>query len=67
MMVIKKNRHLKNLPNIKCQCGYNNKKEIVKIYGTCRLCGAVLDPKAKYRYEMKKKLNMFPGTKIKRF
>lgn len=51
------------LTNVKCDCGYCNKKSMIDIYGTCRLCGKVLDSKAKYRYEMKKKLYMFPGTK----
>lgn len=52
-----------NETNIKCQCGYSNHKGLVDIYGTCKLCGAVLDPKAKYRYEMRKKLYLYPGTK----
>lgn len=49
--------------NIKCRCGYCNHKELIEIYGTCRFCGAVLDQKAKYRYEMRKRLYVFPGTK----
>lgn len=45
--------------NIVCeQCGYQNHKYFVDIYGTCNLCGKVLDPKAKYRYEMKKRLRL---------
>lgn len=45
-------RKLKELPNIKCECGYQNHVENVRRYGTCRLCGKVLDPKAKFNYEM---------------
>ena len=51
------------VPNIKCQCGYSNLKKWIDIYGTCKLCGAILDNKAKYRYEMRKKLYLYPGTK----
>lgn len=50
-------------PNIQCECGYCNKEAIIKIYGTCNLCGKVLDPKAKYRYEMKKKLRLIERPK----
>ena len=53
----------KRLNSIKCECGYCNKKGMIDIYGTCRLCGKILDQKAKYRYEMRKRLYKFPGTK----
>ena len=53
----------KPLDNIVCECGYQNHKENVKIYGTCRLCGKVLDKKAKYNYEMFVKLNLWRGKK----
>lgn len=33
-------------------CKYQNKKENVERYGTCILCGKVLDKKAKFDYEM---------------
>lgn len=49
--------------NIKCECGYFNKKESVLRYGTCRLCGKVLDEKAKYKYEMFCKLHLWRKTK----
>ena len=45
----------KELDLIKCPCKYYNKRKYVKIYGTCRGCGRVLDLKAKYKYEMNKK------------
>lgn len=59
---MKKKKNLNDV-NVKCECGYSNHKQLVDIYGTCRLCGTVLDQKAKYRYEMKKRLYKFPGTK----
>lgn len=51
-----KKKKLKPLDNIKCECGYSNLKKNVMRYGTCRLCGKVLDPKAKFDYEMYVKL-----------
>ena len=44
---------------IKCECGYYNHKDKIKKYGTCRLCGKVLDKKAKYDYEMNKRLKLW--------
>lgn len=35
-----------------CKCGYFNQKFNIDRYGTCKGCGEVLDPKAKYKYEM---------------
>ena len=49
----------KDLGNIKCECGYQNHKESIERYGTCRFCGKVLDPKAKYRYEMVVRLRLW--------
>lgn len=40
------------LRGIKCECGYFNQEENVKRYGTCKYCKKVLDPKAKFDYEM---------------
>lgn len=40
------------LRGTKCKCGYFNQEEHVKRYGTCKYCSAVLDAKAKYKYEM---------------
>lgn len=45
----------KSLDLIKCRCKYYNKRKYVKIYGTCRGCGRVLDLKAKYAYELRQK------------
>ena len=50
---------IKPLDNIKCECGYQNHKENVERYGTCKLCGKVLDKKAKYRYEMYNRLRLW--------
>lgn len=44
---------------IKCECGYYNHLDKIKIYGTCKLCGKVLDKKAKYNYEMNKRLKLW--------
>lgn len=44
---------------IKCDCGYYNHKEMIQKYGTCKLCGKVLNKKAKYNYEMYKRLKMW--------
>jgi ribosomal protein L37AE/L43A len=49
-------------PNIICdKCGYQNHKRFVDIYGTCHLCGNVLNKKAKYEYEMVKRLYLWRG------
>lgn len=47
------------LNNIICECGYQNHKDMIDKYGTCRLCGKVLDQKAKYRWEMYNKLHLW--------
>lgn len=47
------------LDNIKCECGYQNHKENVERYGTCKLCGRTLDQKAKFNYEMYCKLRLW--------
>lgn len=53
-----KNKH-KELDNIKCECGYQNHKVMIEKYGTCKGCGKVLDPKAKYKYEMYCRLHLW--------
>lgn len=53
----------KPLDNVKCECGYCNKKYWVNIYATCKLCGKVLDDRAKFKYEMNKKLKLWRGKK----
>ena len=54
-----KNKKYKKLNLIKCECGYNNQPENIKIYGTCRGCGKILDEKAKFKYEMKNILKLW--------
>lgn len=44
---------------IKCECGYYNHKDKIQKYGTCKFCGKVLDKKAKYDYEMNKRLKLW--------
>ena len=56
----KKKEHL---DNIKCECGYCNKKDMIAVYGTCKYCGKVLDDRAKYKYEMRRKLQLWRGKK----
>lgn len=53
----------KELPLVKCECGYNNQKANVDRYGTCRGCGKILNKKAKFDYEMFCKLRMWRGHK----
>ncbi len=53
----------KELDNIICECGYQNHKENVKRYGTCRCCGKVLDQKAKFDYEMICRLRLWKNKK----
>lgn len=49
-------------PNIKCPyCNYENHEFNVKTYGTCTRCKKVLDEKAKFKYEMNKKLRLWKG------
>ena len=55
----------KDLGNIKCECGYQNHKENVERYGTCRGCGKVLDPQAKFKYEMYTKLRLWRKPKCR--
>lgn len=44
----------------KCpKCGYGNQEHNVKIYGTCKRCGIVLDGRAKLEYEMYTKLRLW--------
>lgn len=45
----------KALNLIKCKCGYYNKKKYINIYGTCRMCGRVLDLKAKFYFAKNRK------------
>lgn len=55
-----KRKNYNDLPNIRCdRCGYQNHADNVAKYGTCKLCGNVLDAKAKYKYEMYIRLRMW--------
>lgn len=46
--------------NVKCSiCGYANLKHNAEMYGTCTGCGAVLDPKAKFKHDMYKELRLW--------
>ena len=50
---MKKNKRDDFFTNVICdQCGYQNHKDKIERYGTCLRCGKVLDPKAKFNYEM---------------
>ncbi|MBQ1550975.1 MAG: hypothetical protein IIZ67_02635 [Bacilli bacterium] len=43
----------KFVENVICpDCKYQNKKENIERYGTCKLCGRILDKKKKFDYEM---------------
>lgn len=52
-------RKVKDMGNIKCECGYENHKENVIRYGTCRFCGKILDSKANFNYQMYTKLRLW--------
>ena len=41
------------------KCGYRNQEKNWKLYGTCTRCGAVLDEKIKFKYEMYTKLKLW--------
>ncbi len=57
MMEAKKD--LSKLNMIRCpKCGKYSKMSYIKSFGTC-LCGEVLDAKAKYYYEMYKRLRLW--------
>lgn len=50
--------------NIICDnCGYQNKDYWVKRSGICNGCGKVLDPKAKFKDDMRIKLHLIRGSK----
>lgn len=50
------------LENYDCPyCGYSNLKKNYEVYGTCTRCGKVLNEKAKFKYEMNKKLRLWRG------
>lgn len=48
---------------IKCECGYQNKKFNVQIYGTCTRCRKILDEKAYFKHEMNEKLRLWRGKR----
>lgn len=50
----------KTLDNIKCEiCGYQNHKFFVLYSGECHLCGNILDSKAYFKNQMRKKLRLW--------
>lgn len=57
---IEKNLNMKKCP----KCGKYSKMALVRTYGTC-LCGEVLDGKAKFNYEMTKRLRLWQDKKSK--
>lgn len=44
---------------VKCECGYFNKIENVKRYGTCTRCKKVLDKESKIKYDLYNKLKIW--------
>lgn len=44
-----------------CCCGYHNRKCFVELSGVCKCCGTVLDDRAKFKYEMNKRLKLWKG------
>ncbi len=53
----------KKIEHVTCECGYHNQPWNVKKYGTCTRCGKILDPKAKFDYEMLVKLRLWRGKR----
>lgn len=54
---------MKNI-NIKCpKCGYANHEYYIKQYGKCHLCGKILDEKAHFKQQMRKKLRLWKGKR----
>lgn len=59
-MISTREEACKDLGMIYCDnCGYCNHKEMVDKYGICKGCGRVLNPKAKYDYEMMSRLHLW--------
>ena len=59
-----KNKEYKQLTWIVCpNCGYNNKEENIKKYGTCTGCRQTIDKKSKFEYEMIRRLKLWKGKK----
>lgn len=58
---MKKDKKILDL--VVCDCGYHNQPQNVKKYGTCKGCGKVLDPRAKFDYEMVCKLRLWRNKK----
>lgn len=60
----KKKKYDKPLDFCTCpECGYNNQPHNVAKFGTCLRCGSVIDPKAKYKYEMVCRLRLWRNKK----
>ena len=55
-------------PNVLCNnCGYQNKQYWVEKSGICNGCGKVLDEKAYFIHEMRKKLHIVKGKQWREF
>lgn len=44
-----------------CNCGYHNNPDYLMYSGVCHCCGKILDPKAKFKADMNKKLKLWRG------
>lgn len=58
-----KEEFMKSIGSIRCECGYWNKYENIKRYGTCTRCNTVLDDKAYFQYKMALKLRVWRDKK----
>ena len=59
-----KRKNKKSFDNVICKkCGYQNKKHYAKFFGTCLCCGNIIDDKAKFKYEMNKRLLLYRKDK----
>lgn len=57
-------RDPKRNDNIQCKkCGYCNHKHYVEQTGKCHLCGNILDEKAYFKLQMRKKLRLWRGKR----
>ncbi len=59
-----KKKRQKEFKLVVCEkCGYNNQPQFAGFFGTCLRCKNVIDPRAKFRYEMNKKLGTWRKEK----
>ena len=51
--------------NVICdKCGYQNNPNYINFSGICHGCGKVLDEKAKFKFEMIKKMQLWRGKRL---